>query len=124
MTHRLNLISDNDLRPIARATQEPVFALAGFWDPIVPRLLTKYWLNRNCPGFTESKMIFTADHNVLGTAPAEASKVVLMWMREGKERGGETRPEAAQPKRYLPGSSPRVTAIRSQCPQPNVTIAD
>src|SRR5690606_20986065 len=54
MMHRLDLLAGSQLKPNARQADFPVYALAGFWDPIVPRMLTIRWLKRHCPGFRES----------------------------------------------------------------------
>ena len=81
MKHRLRLIAANDPRPLAKKISVPVFALAGFWDPIVPRFLTQRWLKRNCPAYRNWKTIYNADHNVLGTAPQKSADIILPWMR-------------------------------------------
>lgn len=78
--HRLHLIAANDPRPIARQTKLPVFALTGFLDPIVPWPRVRHWLRKNCPALRDYKVIRHADHNVLGTAPEEASKQILAWI--------------------------------------------
>jgi pimeloyl-ACP methyl ester carboxylesterase len=80
MTHRLNLILANNVESTVRGITIPVYALSGFWDPIVPRSLTRRWLRKNCPGYCAAKTIFTADHNVLGTQPAKAAGIILTWM--------------------------------------------
>jgi pimeloyl-ACP methyl ester carboxylesterase len=80
MQQRYTLILENDLRSVARRMKLPVFQLAGLIDPLVPNWLIGGWLKRNCPGFRESKTILTADHNVLGTAPAKAAGAVLGWV--------------------------------------------
>lgn len=79
--HRLHLIAANDPRPVARQTTLPVHYLSGWLDPIVPWPLVRRWLRKNCPALRECKIIRTADHNVLGTAPAEAVRQILTWMR-------------------------------------------
>jgi pimeloyl-ACP methyl ester carboxylesterase len=80
-THRLRLIGQNDPRNVARQVRVPVFALAGLVDPIVPWLAVRRWLRKHCPGFQESKLICSADHNVLGTGPESAAETVVKWMR-------------------------------------------
>lgn len=80
MHQRYTIILENDLRLVARETKLPVFQLAGLVDPLVPNWLIGGWLRRNCPGFRDSKTIYTADHNVLGTAPAKAADAVLGWV--------------------------------------------
>ena len=77
---RYPLIASNHAREAARRTALPVYALAGFFDPIVPWPLALPWLRRNCPGFRESRIIFNADHNVLGTAPQKAAAQISRWM--------------------------------------------
>jgi pimeloyl-ACP methyl ester carboxylesterase len=78
--HRLHLIAGFDPRPIARQTKLPVFGLSGILDPIVPWPLVRRWLKRNCPTLRDYKVIKSADHNVLGTAPKRAARQVLEWM--------------------------------------------
>jgi len=78
--HRLHLIAGFDPRPIARQTKLPVFGLSGILDPIVPWPFVRRWLRRNCPALRDYKIIKSADHNVLGTAPRQAAKQVLEWM--------------------------------------------
>lgn len=78
--HRLHLLVGNDPRPIARRTQLPLFALTGFFDPIVPWPRVRRWLKKNCPALRDYKIIRRADHNVLGTAPVESAKQILEWM--------------------------------------------
>jgi pimeloyl-ACP methyl ester carboxylesterase len=86
ITSRYPLIANNDLRAVARNTQLPVFALSGFFDPIVPWPLVFPWLRQNCPGFRGARVIFNADHNVLGTAPAKAADQILSWISTAEER--------------------------------------
>ena len=81
MKHRLCLIQGSDARDDVRKLSIPVYALSGFWDPIVPRWLTKVWLRKNCPNFQAAKTIYTADHNVLGTQPDKAAQIILSWIR-------------------------------------------
>jgi pimeloyl-ACP methyl ester carboxylesterase len=78
--HRLHLIAGYDPCQIARQTKLPVFGLSGILDPIVPWPWVRRWLKRNCPALRDYKIITTADHNVLGTAPKEAARQVLEWM--------------------------------------------
>ena len=82
--HRLLLVAENDPRPIARQTGLPVFGLSGILDPIVPWPFVRHWLKKNCPALRAYKVIHTADHNVLSTAPREAAKQVLEWMAFSK----------------------------------------
>ena len=80
--HRLHLIAGFDPRPIARQTELPVFGLSGILDPIVPWPSVQRWLKRNCPALRDYKIIKSADHNVLGTAPREAARQVLEWINK------------------------------------------
>jgi pimeloyl-ACP methyl ester carboxylesterase len=80
--HRLHLIAGNDPRPIARHTTLPVFYLSGWLDPIVPWPFVRHWLKKNCPALRKCKIIRTADHNVLGSAPRESAEQVLTWMSQ------------------------------------------
>ena len=82
-THRLHLIAGNDPRSVARCSSVPVYALSGLIDPIVPWFLIQRWLRRHCPALQEYRIIRQADHNVLGTAPAESAEQVLRWMKAG-----------------------------------------
>jgi len=74
--HRLDLIAQNDLRSIARATKIPVFYLTGLIDPIVPWPFVQPWLKKNCPGYRGWKIIFSSDHHVLGAAKKSASQIL------------------------------------------------
>jgi pimeloyl-ACP methyl ester carboxylesterase len=78
---RYPLIAAHDPRKIARRTTLPVCALTGFFDPIVPWPFVHPWLKRNCPGFRTRRIIFNADHNVLGTAPQKSAEQILQWMK-------------------------------------------
>ena len=92
ISHRMNLISANDPRSIVRETREPVYALTGLVDPVVPAWPVVVWLKRFCPGFTGSKVILSADHNVLGTAPEASVEMVLEWMEFNPATGGQNLP--------------------------------
>ena len=78
--HRLRLIAGNDPRPLARAVTPPVFHLTGVLDPVVPWPPVQRWLRRECPGWRANQLVWTADHNVLGTGTAQAVAVVLGWL--------------------------------------------
>ena len=78
--HRLHLIAGFDPRPVARQTKLPVFGLSGIVDPIVPWPFVRRWLKQNCPALRDYKIIKSADHNVLGTAPKRAATQILEWM--------------------------------------------
>ena len=78
--HRLHLLAQSDLCAIAQQAKVPVYALTGLFDPVVPWLWVRRWLNQNCPALREYKIIWRADHNVLGTAPDLAAEQVVRWM--------------------------------------------
>jgi pimeloyl-ACP methyl ester carboxylesterase len=80
--HRLLLIAQNDPRSLAQTVRLPVFQLVGLLDPIVPALPVWLWLRRRCPGYRGARLICTADHNVLGTAPADSARQILRWIQE------------------------------------------
>jgi pimeloyl-ACP methyl ester carboxylesterase len=77
--HRLELITQNDLRAIARTATVSVFYLTGLVDPIVPWPLVQPWLKKNCSGYCDWKIIFTSDHHVLGAA-RKSSEQILNWI--------------------------------------------
>ena len=78
--HRLHLIGQNDLRSVARQVSVPVYGLTGFLDPIVPWCWVRPWLKKNCPTLRDYRIIWHADHNVLGTAAEAAAEQVVRWM--------------------------------------------
>jgi pimeloyl-ACP methyl ester carboxylesterase len=80
IAHRYTLIYTNDFCEVARAAKVPVYQLMGFFDPVVPWIFVRRWLQRSCPAYRGSKLIYNADHNVLGTAPSAAAATVLDWM--------------------------------------------
>jgi pimeloyl-ACP methyl ester carboxylesterase len=84
--HRLHLIAQYDPRLIAGQTKLPVFGLSGILDPIVPWPWVRRWLRKNCPALRDYRIIHSADHNVLSTAPKEAVKQVLDWMNQQPEQ--------------------------------------
>jgi pimeloyl-ACP methyl ester carboxylesterase len=87
ITHRYRLIAENDLRPVARQTRLPVFYLAGLVDPLVPWPFVRLWLRRRCPGYRGGVTFWSADHNVLATAPRPAAEQVFRWM-SGVQKSG------------------------------------
>ncbi len=88
MVHRLGLIARNDPRPIAARARLPLYSLVGLIDPIVPALPVWLWCRHHCPGYRASKLIWSADHNVLGTAPARSARYVMGWMENGRVGAG------------------------------------
>ncbi len=88
--HRLRLIAGNDPQDIARAAILPVFHLTGVLDPVVPWHPAQRWLRRECPGWRADRVVWTADHNVLGTGTRQAVAQVLAWIAE-KQRPANSR---------------------------------
>ncbi len=84
MRHRLDLISAYDPRPIVKNLKTPIYLLAGIVDPIVPTWPVLRWLRRNCSAFVDYKIIFPADHNVLGTEPSKSAKQIESWICKGE----------------------------------------
>lgn len=81
--HRLHLVLESDPCSIARKANVPIYGLTGLIDPIVPWLWPRRWLRKHCPGLREYRIIWRADHNVLGTAPQTAADQVVKWMTSG-----------------------------------------
>ena len=80
--HRLDLIRDNDPRPLACNVALPVYALTGGLDPVVPWPLALPWLRRRCAALRQTKILWKADHNVLSTDPDGSAEWILRWIRE------------------------------------------
>jgi pimeloyl-ACP methyl ester carboxylesterase len=78
--HRLRLIAQSDFCAVARAAQLPIYAITGVLDPIVPWIFVRPWLRRNCPALREYKILWRADHNVLGTAADASAEQVVRWI--------------------------------------------
>jgi pimeloyl-ACP methyl ester carboxylesterase len=83
IAHRYTLIRESDFCDLVSRTSVPIFQLTGFFDPIVPWLFVRRWLKRNCAAYAGWKLIWSADHNVLGSAPAAAARQVLDWVSRG-----------------------------------------
>ncbi len=77
---RLQLIAENDPRPVAVATRIPVHHLYGAWDPIVPWLTVANWLRDSCPSLRGSRRIWHSDHAVLVAAARASAEQVRAWM--------------------------------------------
>src|ERR1017187_903557 len=84
--HRLRLVAQNDPRLIAQQVAVPVYALTGLVDPVVPWFWVRPWLRKNCPRLRDYRIIWGADHNVLGTGSRAAAEHVLRWMGEKQPR--------------------------------------
>ncbi len=82
MGHRLKLIRLNDPAFLAGRVEIPVYQLTGFWDPVVYYPAVRASLRRLCPGYRETRIVSSADHNVLGTAPEPAANLVATWLAE------------------------------------------
>lgn len=80
MRQRLTLLDQFDPRPAAKNTRVPVYYLGGLVDPLVPWVLVRRWLRKNCPGYRGGKTFWFADHNVLATSPTRAADLILTWM--------------------------------------------
>ena len=78
--HRLRLLIACDPAPVIATVKAPVFYLSGLLDPIVPWFLVRKQLRRVSPSYRETKIIPTADHNVLGTAPVASARQILNWL--------------------------------------------
>ncbi|MSU27314.1 MAG: alpha/beta hydrolase [Pedosphaera sp.] len=104
--HRLRLIAANDPRASARAATLPVFHLTGVLDPVVPWPAAQRWFRRECPGWRADRVVWTADHNVLGTSTREAVAQVLAWIGEGQKTGVRSQTAARElgpaPNSHLP----------------------
>ena len=82
ITHRYQMISQNDPCSIASNTTLPVHQLTGAWDPIVPWWQVRPWLRRHCPGYRASRVIWSGGHNVLLSAPLKSANQIMGWVRE------------------------------------------
>jgi pimeloyl-ACP methyl ester carboxylesterase len=80
--HRLHLVAKNNPGSIAQQMHAPVYALTGLFDPIVPWCFVRHWLRRHCPALRDYRIVWRADHNVLGTAPETAAEQVVEWIRQ------------------------------------------
>lgn len=79
--HRYGLILSSQSAEIARRCSTPVYYLSGFVDPVVPWLFVLPLLWRTCPQLCGWRIIFNADHNVLGTAPKKSAEQILRWIK-------------------------------------------
>src|SRR5207248_3325520 len=81
--HRLHLLAQNDPCRSAREARVPVYAIAGFFDPVVPWYWVRRWLKKNCPNLRGYRIVWRSEHNVLGTAAEAAAEQVIEWVKEG-----------------------------------------
>ena len=80
MCHRYDLILESDARKLVQKADVPIYQLCGSVEPVVPWWPVRRWLRRHCPSYKGSRLIWRADHNVLGTAPRAAAEQVVSWM--------------------------------------------
>jgi pimeloyl-ACP methyl ester carboxylesterase len=78
---RYKLIIQSDGRNAAQSLSVAIYQLCGFFDPIVVWLPVRRWLKHHCPGYGGWRVVWRADHNVLGTAPRIAAEQILNWIR-------------------------------------------
>ena len=78
--HRYDLILQSDARKFVESANVPIYQLCGFIEPVVPWWPVRRWLKRHCGMYKGSRLIWRADHNVLGTAPRVAAEQVVGWM--------------------------------------------
>jgi len=78
--HRLKLIRGNHPQALVGQLTVPVYSISGVWDALVPWYLVTPWLRRHCPGYSESKLILSADHNVLFSAPTKSARTIREWL--------------------------------------------
>jgi pimeloyl-ACP methyl ester carboxylesterase len=95
--HRLHLIAGYDPRPVAQNADVPVFAISGWFDPIVPWFLVRRWLRKNCPMLRDFKII-RGDHAVLISASRTSARQILDWIYD--------LPDASAGKADCPSDSP------------------
>ena len=86
--YRYQLIQQSD-RKLARSLAIPVYQLCGLVDPIVPWWAVRRYLLRACPTYRDWRLIWRADHNVLGTAPKAAADQIMSWMGTEVTAGGD-----------------------------------
>lgn len=87
MRARLKLIAEADWREVAARVQCPLYQLTGAIDPVVPPWPVRRWLRNNCPAYRGYRMVWPADHNVLGTEPLQALEQIMEWIGSKTEFG-------------------------------------
>lgn len=108
MAHRISLIRQNDPALIIRSLNLPVFLLAGAIDPIVFPPPALGWLRKHCPSFAGQRIIWRADHNVLGTEPAQALAQIREWIERST---GDRRPPLERKRRGSRQAPPRRSCV-------------
>ncbi len=81
LNSRYRILTETDIRPIARRARLPVFQLSGTIDPLVPWWNVRRWLARECPGYRASRIISGSGHNHLLDAPAVSAEQILAWTK-------------------------------------------
>jgi pimeloyl-ACP methyl ester carboxylesterase len=95
--HRFALIAANDPRSIAERSSIPVYYLSGWLDPVVPWPFVGSYLRRHCPACRDQQVLWPADHNVLGTAPRPAARLVLNWMKTTRQKSQSETANQSEP---------------------------
>jgi len=80
VVHRLRLIKANDPCEIAMKTTVPIYAITGFFDPIVQWWWVRPWMRQNCASLKGTRIFWAADHTVLATAAQAAAEQVSDWL--------------------------------------------
>ena len=81
--HRLHLLAVTDSCEAAKTATVPIYALTGLFDPIVPWVFVRPWMRKHCRALRAYRIIWKADHNVLGTASQAAADQTVEWLKEG-----------------------------------------
>lgn len=81
MLHRIDLVAASRPAEIAQSITFPVHVLSGVIDPIVPWWHTFPAFARGCPAILSRRLLWPADHNVLGTEPVRAAEYILSCIR-------------------------------------------
>jgi pimeloyl-ACP methyl ester carboxylesterase len=82
--HRLHLLAVTDACEVVKTATIPIYALTGLFDPIVPWVFVRPWMRKHCRALRAYRIIWRADHNVLGTAPRLAADQVVEWLGGGR----------------------------------------
>jgi len=78
--HRLHLIAQSELCAAASSASVPIFALTGWFDPIVPWFPVRRWLRKNCATLRDYEILWPGDHVVLASAPRASADQIVSWM--------------------------------------------
>ncbi|MBI3868638.1 MAG: alpha/beta hydrolase [Verrucomicrobia bacterium] len=80
MERRLQLIAENDPRPVASENRAPLHHLYGFFDPIVPWKPVARWLRLHSPALQGSRRVLLSDHTILATAARASAEQICEWI--------------------------------------------